>query len=131
VAAPRGRPPRQTAPLGTVVDHGSDAVFVTVQCAAGASLGLLPPLLPVLIAVAFIQYARGIYAPHPERWRGSGLGRWNGIGYFVVVGTLIAVRHALADDPTAEQLLYAFGWGLTASTAISIVERAARARHRG
>lgn len=107
--------------LGTWLDHGADAVFVTALCTTGAWLGLLPPVLPVLIGLAFAQYALDSRA-----FSGSGLGRWNGIAYFVLVGALIAVHHFTDAAPIA-RILRALGWLLVLSTLASIAERALQA----
>ena len=42
---------QQVSHIGTLLDHGSDAVFVTAVSTVCAYLGLLPPLLPLLIAI--------------------------------------------------------------------------------
>lgn len=114
---------QQISHLGTLLDHGSDAVFVTVLCAAGAWLALLPIALPILIPCAFLQYAfdsRGFGGGEP---RGSQLGHWNGIAYFVIVGALIGVHH-FGDHEILKGVLHGFGWLLVATTFVSIVGRA-------
>ena len=122
-----GRIARQrqdVSPIGTLLDHGSDAVFVVALCAAGAWLALLPIALPVLIACAFVQYAfdsRGLGG----KPRGSWLGRWNGIAYFTIVGLLIAVHH-LATNAMLDSALYGLGWLLAVTTVMSIVLRTLR-----
>lgn len=113
--------------LGTLLDHGADAVFVITLSATGAWLGVLPPVLPPLIALAFAQYALDARA-----LGGSALGRWNGIAYFVLVGALIGV-HQYTDAALPAGLLRALGWVLVASTLASMLERgmrAGRTRHR-
>lgn len=69
---------------GQLFDHGTDFVFVTSSLAGAAYAGLISPLLPVLIAVAFSQYVLDSYFLfHQKQLRMSLLGRWNGIFYFV------------------------------------------------
>ena len=53
------------SPWGGLFDHGVDAVFCTAGTAALACAGVLPVLLPPLIAIAFIQYALD------SRWQGG------------------------------------------------------------
>lgn len=114
---------QQTTRLGTLIDHGADATFVTVMLASAAWLGLVPGALPLLIAVAFLQYAldSGLGAGRPLR--GSSLGRINGIGYFVLAGVAIAVQHLSIFGFLAEVLRVA-AWGLVATTLLSIATRA-------
>ena len=116
---------QQTTHLGTLIDHGADATFVTVMLASAAELGLVPGVLPSLIAAAFLQYAldSGLRAGTPLR--SSVLGRVNGIGYFVLVGVAIAVRHFSVFDFLTD-VLRAAAWCLVVTTVLSI---ATRARH--
>jgi hypothetical protein len=53
------------SPWGGLFDHGVDAVFCTAGTAALACAGVLPVLLPPLIAIAFLQYALD------SRWQGG------------------------------------------------------------
>jgi phosphatidylglycerophosphate synthase len=115
---------------GAFLDHAVDAGFVTAGAAALASLGALPVWLAPLIAIAFVQYALD------SRWlvasglRGSTLGRWNGIAYYVIVAVPV-VRDGLGLAWPAPPLVRALGWALVASTLLSISERlrlVARAR---
>ncbi len=112
----------EQSPLGGLVDHAVDAVFVTSGCAALASLGVLPSLLPALVAVAFVQYAVDS-RPGPSRpLRASWLGRWNGIAYYVIVAVPI-VRDALGLCWPGPALVSALGWALVASTLVSMTDR--------
>jgi phosphatidylglycerophosphate synthase len=117
----RGR--QQTSRLGTSLDHGADAIFVTAVCAVFAYLGLLPPFLPPLIAIAFIQYLLDSRVLDGANLRPSALGRWNGIAYFVIAGCAILAHH-YAADPVAVSVVRALGWILVATTLLSIAERA-------
>ena len=111
---------REASPLGGLVDHGVDALFVTAGCAALAFRGELPPALPVAIAFAFGQY---VFDSRPgPRLRGSSLGRWNGIAYFVAVGVPV-VRDALGLGFPPVHQVRAFGWLLVVSTLVSIADR--------
>jgi phosphatidylglycerophosphate synthase len=113
----------QVSRLGTLLDHASDAVFVTALSAVWAWLGLLPPLLPVLIAFAFIQYALDSRVTEGASLRRSHIGRCNGIAYFVVAGLGMVVHH-YAKDAVFVSTLRILGWLLVATTLVSMAERA-------
>ncbi len=116
---------------GQLFDHGTDCLFVTA-CSTGAALaGLVPPLLPVLIALAFTQYVVDSYCLHRRKQlRMSTIGRWNGIGYFVPLVVLAAAR--LEAVPALTPLLTAVArvvaYVLVVSTLVSIVDRATAVR---
>jgi phosphatidylglycerophosphate synthase len=130
------------APWGGLFDHGVDAVFCTAGTAALACAGVLPVLLPPLIAIAFLQYAldsrwqggeaaaqraegeRRRPPPRlaPSGLRASSLGRFNGIAYYVVVAIPI-VRDALGLGWPGPLLVRLIAWGLVATTAASILDR--------
>ena len=110
----------EASPLGGLADHAADALFVTAGSAAFAWRGELPVVLPVAIAIAFTQYVLDS-RPGP-RLRGSSLGRWNGIAYFVALG-IPTVRDALGLGWPATPWVRAFGWLLCGSTLISIADR--------
>lgn len=114
---------------GMLFDHGSDFLFVTSGLAAAASIGLLTPLLPLLIALAFSQYVVDSYWLHRQKQlRMSFLGRWNGIFYFLPL-LLIAIDRLLAAD--LAPLIVALAWLLAASSIASIVDRALAPRRSG
>lgn len=114
---------------GMLFDHGSDFLFVSSGLAAAASIGLLTPLLPLLIALAFSQYVLDSYWLHRlKQLRMSFLGRWNGIFYFVPL-LLIALDRLLTTDLTT--LIAALAWLLAASSIASIVDRALAPRRGG
>jgi phosphatidylglycerophosphate synthase len=113
----------QTSSLGTLIDHGADATFVTVLCATGVWLKALPTALPALILIAFLQYALDARGSAGGEVRGSTLGRWNGIAYFVLAGALVGV-HFFTADSALSKVLYALGWVLIFTTLVSIIERA-------
>lgn len=111
---------REVTPLGGLADHGADALFVTAGSAALASRGELPLGLPVAIAFAFSQYV--LDSRPGSRLRGSSLGRWNGIAYFVALGIPI-VRDALGLGWPGPPVVRAFGWLLVATTIASVLDR--------
>ena len=86
---------------------------------------MLTVLLPVLIACAFLQYAVDSRLLAARGLRASALGRWNGIGYYVIVGTPV-LRDALGLGFPAAGLVLALGWGLVASTGLSMADRLRR-----
>lgn len=113
----------ESSRLGALLDHASDASFVTVGLAALAIGGRIPLLLPVLVAVAFAQYVLD------SRWlagrplRASRLGRWNGILYFLPLG-IVVTREALSLPHPMDPVVSALAWALVLSTGISIADRA-------
>ena len=114
----------EASPLGGLLDHGVDAAFVAAGSAALAAEGALPAALPPMIAAAFAQYAldsRGA----PGGLRGSRLGRWNGVAYYVAVAVPL-VRDALALGWPGPPLVLALGWALVGTTALSMLDRAFR-----
>ena len=116
---------------GQLFDHATDCFFVTT-CLTGAALaGHVPLALPVLIAVAFLQYAIDSYWIHRQaRLRMSRIGRWNGIAYFVPLVVLATARLDLvpATTPLLGDIARGLAWLLIASTCVSIVDRATAAR---
>src|SRR5579871_81553 len=81
-----------TAWSGTF-DHTTDFLFVTSGLFAGAYRGAFPWILPVLIVAAFSQYMVDSYWIHRQmKLRGSKLGRYNGMLYFVPTCTEIVIR---------------------------------------
>ncbi len=107
--------------LGRALDHGADFAFVCSGLFAGAARGLLPWLLPILIALAFVQYVADSRWGHRQReLRMSALGRWNGVLYFVPLGGVILVDLGLEflRSPTVW-----VAWALIASTLLSIGDR--------
>jgi phosphatidylglycerophosphate synthase len=112
----------EATPLGGLVDHGVDALFVVVCCSALVAGGVLPLALPLLIAAAFAQYtfdSRQLTARGP---RPSQLGRWFGIAYYVIVGIPV-VRDAIGWSWPSAGLVRAIGWALVATTLASIIDR--------
>ena len=108
--------------LGRLVDHATDAVFVTAGTAALAFEGILPAPLPTLIAASFLQYALDARSSISTGPRPSLLGRWNGIAYFAIIAVPIA-RDALGLRWPGPALVIALGWLLVGSTVLSILTR--------
>ncbi len=112
----------EASALGGFLDHLVDAIFVTAGATALASAGIVPIALPVLIAAAFTQYAVDSRVAGGRPLRGSRLGRWNGIAYYVVVAVPV-VRDALGLGWPSAWWVRALGWALVATSAASMVER--------
>lgn len=116
------------SPKGQLFDHGTDCLFVTAGLAGAALSGLVTPLLPVLVPIAFTQYVVDSYVlARRPRLRMSAVGRWNGILYFLPL-VLIAVSRVRPAGDAASLLTRtaaAAAYLLVASTVLSIVDRAA------
>jgi phosphatidylglycerophosphate synthase len=115
----------EASALGGALDHAV-AAFVTAGAAALAARGLLPAPLPLLIAAAFLQYARSARTPDGALRR-SRLGRWNGIAYYAIVAVPLG-RDALGIGWPAPPLVRALGWLLVATTTLSMADRLRLAR---
>ena len=109
-----------TAWSGTF-DHTCDFLFVTSGMFAGALRRAFPWTLPILITAAFAQYVIDSYWIHRQtKLRGSKLGRYNGILYFVPSCMDILIRMGLRFlDP----LLTILVWLLVLSTLVSMGQR--------
>jgi hypothetical protein len=83
---------------------------------------VLPVALAPLIALAFAQYALDSKLMRSRGLRGSALGRWNGIAYYVIVAVPV-VRDALGLGWPGAGLVRALGWALVVSTLLSITDR--------
>lgn len=112
----------QVSHIGGVLDHGSDAVFVTVTLAAFAVRGVVPAILPILVAAAFTQYVLDSRVLSGRALRASRLGRYNGIAYFVLAG-FPTVQHALGIHLIADRFLAWAGWVLVVTTVVSMTDR--------
>lgn len=111
---------------GMLFDHGTDFLFVTSCLAAASTVGLIPFLLPMLIAVAFSQYVLDSYLLFRQKQlRMSVLGKWNGVFYFVPI-VLISVAR-LFPETDFQTILYNLTWNLglalMVSTLASIIDR--------
>ena len=112
----------EISPFGGFLDHAVDATFVSAGAAAQASVGTLPSALAPLIAIAFMQYVLDSQLTRSRGLRGSPLGHWNGIAYYVIVAVPV-VRDALGLGWPAAGLVRALGWALAVSTLLSISDR--------
>jgi phosphatidylglycerophosphate synthase len=112
----------QTSIVGGVLDHLTDAIYVTASCWAVAQLGLINPYLCWLIPVAFIQYALDSKSLSGKALRTSRIGKSNGVAYFVVAGVAVGTG-ALKLDLLLTPLAW-FAWLLVASTMLSMLDRA-------
>lgn len=102
-------------------DHASDFLFVTGGILACAWRGSIPWILPALITAAFAQYVIDSYWIHPQAGlRGSKLGRYNGMLYFVppCIDALIRLGAVFLRP-----ILSALAWLLVLSTLVSMGQR--------
>ena len=116
------------SPLGQLLDHTADAVFVAVTLWAIAytealtRTDLVPGILPLFIALAFLQYLLDSKALAGKPLRASWLGRANGIAYFVFAGVVIG-RHALDARWLPAEAVYWAGLAVLTSTLVSVLNR--------
>ncbi len=110
------------SPLGGLIDHTCDAVFVVILLAAWSANGLMTPLLPFLVALAFLQYVLDSKALSGQRLKPSRLGRWNGIAYFGLAGIPIGGQLLGIDEMLAGWISWA-AWLLVLSTVLSMLDR--------
>jgi CDP-diacylglycerol--glycerol-3-phosphate 3-phosphatidyltransferase len=123
IDGPIARRRGEVSALGGLLDHGSDAFFVSVGLAALGQRGFIPILLAPLVALAFVQYMLDSRALAGEPLRASWLGRWNGIAYYVMLGTPI-IRNLLGLAWPGEGLIRGLGVALLISTLASMLDRA-------
>lgn len=112
---------------GQYFDHTTDCIFVSSTLAGAAWAGLVTPVLPPLILIAFAQYVLDSRFLHRRKaLRMSFIGRWNGILYFVPLVTLVLARLGWPDSMAAALywLAAACAWVLVISTTVSIIDRA-------
>ena len=107
--------------LSGAFDHTSDFLFVACGMFAGALRGVFPWILPVLVTLAFAQYVIDSYWFHRQiKFRGSQLGRYNGILYFVPPCMDILIR---LGARFLQPLLTILVWMLVLSTLVSMGQR--------
>lgn len=111
----------EVSAFGGLLDHGADALFVTIALAALAARDIVPPPLPPLVFAAFAQYVWDSDALAGAPLRASRVGRWNGIGYYALVGTAV-IGNALGLRWPA-LFVPGAGWLLVATTLVSIADR--------
>jgi CDP-diacylglycerol---glycerol-3-phosphate 3-phosphatidyltransferase len=108
--------------VGRALDHLADFAFVDAGLFAAAISGVIPALLPVLVAVAFAQYVVDSYWLHRAgELRMSGLGRWNGVLYFVPLGGALLVELGARSLAAPNRWI---AWLLIGSSVVSIADRA-------
>lgn len=109
----------QATPIGALLDHGTDALLVTATTTVASLDGTVTWILPILILVAFMQYAIDSGAHRGKQVRGSSLGRLNGLAYYAIcVGV---VGFGLVGLPSWP--LWLFSLLLVGTTIVSIIER--------
>lgn len=108
--------------MGGLMDHSSDAVFVTCTIAALTHHNWAPLLLVFVIPTAFIQYMLDSKALAGQPLRASSLGRYNGISYFVFAGFPV-MQLTLGITLIPFDWFVWIGWGLVVTSAISMVDR--------
>ena len=114
---------KEVSRLGGVLDHAVDALFVSSGLMALSVDGLIPLALPVLIVLAFAQYALDSRVLSGKALRTSFLGRNNGIAYYAVLGIPVVARGLELSWPSPGQVRV-LAWLILASTLISMVDRA-------
>ena len=119
VARARG----EASNFGGLLDHATDASFVVLGLSALAVQGVVPIALPLLVAVAFVQYMLDSKSLAGRALRASWLGRWNGIFYFLPLG-LVTTRDLLGLSWPAAGVVYGLGAALVATTLVSMIDRA-------
>jgi phosphatidylglycerophosphate synthase len=120
---PLARRRGEASALGGLLDHATDATFVSSGLFACAAHDLVPLLLPILVVTAFLQYTLDSRALHGRTLRGSALGRWNGIAYFVLLGVPV-VRDGIGLGWPPDRLILGLGWALVATSLLSMTLRA-------
>ncbi len=110
------------SPNGGLLDHSSDAVFVSCGLATFAWLGQIPLLLPILVILSFIQYVLDSKALQGKMLRSSVLGRNNGVFYFVLLFAAV-VSQSLLEVMDLSAFVLVFSYVLIASTVVSMVDR--------
>ena len=114
--------------VGGILDHTADAVFVTLTLwgiaysEAQVRNDVVPGILPLFIALAFLQYLLDSKALAGQPLRTSVLGRYNGIAYFVVVGVVV-IRNALGIDWLPDEAIYWGSLAVVVSTLVSMLDR--------
>ena len=118
---PIARHRRTVSALSGAFDHTSDFLFVVSGIFAGAFRGAFPWILPVCITAAFAQYAIDSYWFHRQlKFRGSKLGRYNGMLYFAPPIVEILIRLGVRF---LQPLLSILVWVLVLSTLVSMGQR--------
>ena len=109
----------QTSPFGGLLDHSSDAIFITMTLTVLSYQQYISWLLPPLVLASFVQYVLDSKVLLGQPLRASQLGRYNGIAYFVIAGFPIG-QEALDIRPLTYTWIEWFSWLLIASTLASM-----------
>ena len=112
----------QATPLGGLLDHSIDALYVTATLTALTLIGAVPVCLAPLVVASFAQYVWDSAALQGAPLRASVLGRWNGVGYYALVGAVV-IRNALGFDWPSPLVVWIAGWLLIVSTLVSMCDR--------
>lgn len=108
--------------LGAVLDHGSDAIFVSASLAGLAYLNMVSWFLPPMVFLAFVQYSLDSRVLRGGSLIASQLGRYNGILYFLLAGCPI-YQHSFKFYPFDDRWILLASWVLLLSTLISMFNR--------
>src|ERR1700730_16220687 len=107
--------------LSGTFDHTTDFLFVVSGIFAGAFRGVFPWILPICITAAFSQYFVDSYWIHRQsKLRGSKLGRYNGMLYFIPPCMDILIR---LGARFLQPVLTLLVWILVLSTLVSMGQR--------
>lgn len=126
-----GRIARRTgtaSPRGMMLDHGADAAYVTLTlwglayAEAQTGADIVPGILPLFIALAFLQYVLDSRALGGAPLRASLLGRINGIAYFAFAG-IVLLRAVAGSAWPPDAAIYWTGLALVVSTLASMAIR--------
>ena len=112
----------QITALGGLLDHSSDAFFVSILLFAMTVHELVPIALPCLVILAFLQYTFDSHALSGHPLRTSNLGRYNGVSYFLLGGFPV-MQNALHIHFIPDTYFLWIAWGLVLSTIISMLDR--------
>ena len=107
-------------------DHCTDFFFVAAGLTGAANTGLVSPILPLLITIAFSQYVLDSYFLfNQKQLRMSFLGRWNGIFYFLPLIMISVSRlESVAEiQENIESIVALVNYLLIVSTVASIIDR--------
>ena len=122
VDGPLARRYNSNTALGGLFDHATDALFVVVVLVALHTQDYVPWLLPLLIALAFTQYALDSHALTGHSLRASWLGRSNGVAYFVLIG-IVLIGNAMELAWPDHAWVYGLAWTLVVTTCASMADR--------
>ena len=113
---------KQTSAIGGLLDHGSDAVFVTATVAAFTHHNWAPIALALIIPIAFLQYVFDSKALEGRPLKANLLGKYNGISYFIFAGFPVMQLSLNVTFIPFEWFIF-IGWGLVITSALSMADR--------